>query len=105
MHFQWFALNHIDIYGRQNSSEENHKTKTSQLQHSIAAYHGYNYLAAVDVSRERVEKEMRGFLSQLQNLIEDNNSLSATEKMKKDDFEIVMFSDENNKKNDEKNDD
>ncbi|KJF60386.1 uncharacterized protein CIMG_12910 [Coccidioides immitis RS] len=66
--------------------------------------HGHDCLAVVDVSRERVEKKMRKFLSQLQSLIEDNNSLSASEKMEKDDFEVVMFSDENNEKNGEKND-
>ncbi|EAS29036.3 uncharacterized protein CIMG_13309 [Coccidioides immitis RS] len=37
------------------------------------------------------------------NLIKDNNSLPASEKMKKDDFEIVMFSNKNNEKNGEKN--
>ncbi|KJF61108.1 uncharacterized protein CIMG_13424 [Coccidioides immitis RS] len=67
--------------------------------------HGYDYLTVVGVSRERVEKKIREFLGQLQSLIEDNNSLPALEKVKKDDFEIVVSSDKNNKKNDEKNDD
>ncbi|KMU88842.1 hypothetical protein CIHG_06509 [Coccidioides immitis H538.4] len=35
----------------------------------------------------------------------DYNCLAAVEKMKKDDFEIVVFSDENNKKNNKMNDD
>ncbi|KJF59934.1 uncharacterized protein CIMG_12605 [Coccidioides immitis RS] len=34
-------------------------------------------------------------------LIKDNNSSSALEKMKKDNFKIVIFSDKNNKKNNE----
>ncbi|KJF59953.1 uncharacterized protein CIMG_12636 [Coccidioides immitis RS] len=61
--------------------------------------YNHNYLAAVGVSRERVEKKIKEFLDQLQNSSEDNNSLPIPEKMEKDDFEIVMFSDENNEKN------
>ncbi|KJF60678.1 uncharacterized protein CIMG_13123 [Coccidioides immitis RS] len=73
------------------------KIKTSQMQYSITAYkqiqfhqiivkleikiitHDYNYLAA--------------------SLMKDNNSLSVLEKMKKDDFKIVVFSNKNNKNN------
>ncbi|KJF59922.1 uncharacterized protein CIMG_12577 [Coccidioides immitis RS] len=63
--------------------------------------HDHDCLAVVGVLRERVEKKIREFLSQLQGLSEDNNSPSAPEKMKKDDFEIVVFSDENDEKNNE----
>ncbi|EAS35384.3 uncharacterized protein CIMG_12845 [Coccidioides immitis RS] len=70
----------------QNSSKKNCKTiedkaikelmiKTSQVQHPIA------------------------------NLSEDNNSSPASEKIKKDDFEVVVFSDENDEKNNETEDD
>ncbi|KMU92660.1 hypothetical protein CIHG_10492 [Coccidioides immitis H538.4] len=94
-------------------------TKTSQVQHLIAACrkaqfcqmivrlevkimtHDHNYLAAVSISRERVEEKMRRFLGQLQSLSEDNNSPPAPEKMKKDDFEIVVFSNKNDEKNNE----
>ncbi|EAS28666.3 uncharacterized protein CIMG_13344 [Coccidioides immitis RS] len=125
MHPQWFALNYINIHCRQNSSEEDHKIiedkaieelmikqfvkskskkyhehqlMISQLEIKIMA-HDHNCLAAVSISREGVEKKMREFLNQLQNLSEDNNSSSAPEKMKEDDFKIVVSSDKNDKKN------
>ncbi|EAS27189.3 uncharacterized protein CIMG_12575 [Coccidioides immitis RS] len=63
--------------------------------------HDHDYFTAVSVLRERVKKKIRRFLSQLQSLSEDNNSLSASEKMEKDDFEIVVFSDKNDEKDNE----
>ncbi|EAS29571.3 uncharacterized protein CIMG_13239 [Coccidioides immitis RS] len=67
--------------------------------------HGHDYLAAVSVSRERVEKKMRGFLGQLQGLSEDNNSPPVPEKVEKNNFEVVMFSDKNDEKDNEAEDD
>ncbi|KJF61137.1 uncharacterized protein CIMG_13454 [Coccidioides immitis RS] len=65
----------------------------------------HDCLTAVSISRERVKKKMRGFLGQLQSSIKDNNSSSVSEKIEKDDFKIVVFSNENNKKNNKMNDD
>ncbi|KJF60271.1 uncharacterized protein CIMG_12843 [Coccidioides immitis RS] len=78
--------------------------KFARLEIKIMA-HDYDCLAAVSISRERVEKKIRRFLGQLQGLSEDNNSSSASEKMKKDDFEIVIFSDKNDEENNKMEDD
>ncbi|KJF60786.1 uncharacterized protein CIMG_13224 [Coccidioides immitis RS] len=67
--------------------------------------HGHNCLAVVGVSRERVEKKMKRFLSQLQDSSKDNNSSPALEKVEEDDFKIVVSSDKNDKKNNEMEDD
>ncbi|EAS27332.2 uncharacterized protein CIMG_13514 [Coccidioides immitis RS] len=102
----------------QNSSKKNHKIIKDKVIEELMAKqfaktrlktkfmaHGYNYLAVVGVLREGVKKKIRRFLSQLQSLSEDNNSSSVPEKIEKDDFEIVVFSDENDEKNNKAEDD
>ncbi|EFW17579.1 conserved hypothetical protein [Coccidioides posadasii str. Silveira] len=76
------------------------RIKLVRLEIKIMIYN-HDYLATVSVLRKRVEKKMREFLSQLQSLSEDNNSSPVPEKIKKDDFEIVMFSNKNDEENNE----
>ncbi|KMU91945.1 hypothetical protein CIHG_09753 [Coccidioides immitis H538.4] len=94
-----------EITETENEAQQKKKIEFKIRLEAKIIVHGYNYLAAVSVLRERIEKKIRRFLSQLQNLSEDNNSLPASEKVKKDDFEVMMFSDENDEKNNEMEDD
>ncbi|EFW17577.1 conserved hypothetical protein [Coccidioides posadasii str. Silveira] len=109
---------------REEATEaENEARQKKKAQHPIAARrearfcqmiarleakvmaHGHDCLAAVGVSREGVEEEMRGFLGQLQGPSEDNNSPPAPEEVEEDDFEVVVSSDEDDEEDNEAEDD
>ncbi|EFW13386.1 conserved hypothetical protein [Coccidioides posadasii str. Silveira] len=84
-----------------SKSKKYHKhqlmVKTSQIQHSIAAYRETQFCQMIVRLEIKIMIHDHDYLAA--SLSEDNNSSSASEKMKKEDFEIVMFSDENDKEN------
>ncbi|KJF61423.1 uncharacterized protein CIMG_13659 [Coccidioides immitis RS] len=88
----------------ENSTKEEgtgEEAKTSQLQHSIAACKQAQFQQMIVKLEIKIMNHDYNYLAV--NLIKDNNSLPTPEKIEKDDFEIVMFSDKNNKKNSKEN--
>ena len=65
--------------------------------------HRYNSLAAAEVSVENAQKKMKKFYTQI-NLKEKSSDSSSSENIEKNNFQVVIFSDEK-KKNYESEDD